>query len=305
MQVENPNILHDLKAPASLDNLIRVVGFGGARCGTSYLSQLLLSERVVTNAGVKEHHFYDSYFKFRLSKKINGWSNEQIDQVGLRQVKGELAEEVRSHRSLMLDDPQHYWQQYLEYINLPESNYSHIIDITPQYGLLPVDCLKMIIESHPKTRGILLLRDPIDRFWSGLKKRSPEIDLSIDDIYTKEIEGMKAGNVRIQARKSQMGTILKNVRMAFNELGKIDSLHVVIHDDLFGEKQMETLKSIFTFLGLPGDNIEDKADNRVNVTNDEKIPDDKWKELRPYFEKEYQLCFSIIGDNKMPGSWKS
>ena len=77
---------------------------------------------------------------------------------------------------------------------------------------------------------------------------------------------------------------------------------VIFHEEMFGERQYETLKGIFDFLDLQGNEIKSKVENKVNVTNPTTIDSDKRKVLTPYFSEEYKLC-SVLLKDKLPSSW--
>src|SRR5690606_19944895 len=42
-------------------------------------------------------------------------------------------------------------------------------EVTPSYSLLPPEGFSTILLAYPDARFVLILRDPVDRFWSGVR----------------------------------------------------------------------------------------------------------------------------------------
>ena len=93
MQINKDN----LSAPRTLHSYQRILGIGGARCGTTYMWTVLSSFPEVCDAGVKEHHFYDSVMRKGFNGNI-GWTQEKLTKVSNKCVSGVYAEDVKKFR---------------------------------------------------------------------------------------------------------------------------------------------------------------------------------------------------------------
>lgn len=86
-----------------------------------------------------------------------------------------LHENLRSHPEIFLHDAKelHFFDLHLgrglrHYKSLFRSGKGRICgEITPSYGILPADRIRLIHKQNPELRTILLLRNPMQRAWSG------------------------------------------------------------------------------------------------------------------------------------------
>lgn len=286
-------------APSRLRTKTRILGVGGARCGTTYIARVLRTYPYVVDCGIKEHHFYDSYFREGFDGVI-GWPQETIEKHADQATRGEKRNEVIAARKRMLHDPQAYWQQYLAYAS--GANVSHLVDITPAYGLIGAKNLAEAFRSHPDTRVILLLRDPIERFYSGCKKQALSSGRAVVSVVERELEAAKKGMYLIQARKSRMGRIVQNVSKAVEYADGSARLFVGFHEDMFDGTTQE-LERILRFCDIDPDLDARPVDKAVNMTTTEQSPEWLRRELGAMFCEEYDLVRAFMGNARLPAEW--
>lgn len=113
------------------------LGIGGMRCGTTWLDRQLRRHPDIRLARRKEVHFFDRRLEAagpRLPARVSAWS-----WYGQFFALGTLTGRLRG-------------------------------EITPAYGLLAEDTVAAIARRMPWLRLILLMRDPVERAWSHLRK---------------------------------------------------------------------------------------------------------------------------------------
>jgi len=292
-----------LKAPQPLRHYVRVLGVGGARCGTTYLHQMITSFPEACSAGIKEHHFYDSIFASK-DRPGTGWSQEQISDVTHAQCTGALREQICRLRASLLAEPANYWQQYQAYVDAFPQRYSHLVDITPAYSLLTEEQLVTMFAAHPRTKIVMLLRDPVDRFWSGAKKQAREHGVAPESVVEQEIARLRnrSGHTPIQIRKSELGTLAANVKAAAERAGDSVGLYFGFHEQIFGPEGPSHLRRIFDFLGLHGECSGDTSE-RINTTDETPVPEAVRHLVMPAFQQQYDQCFELFGESFIRELW--
>lgn len=121
---------------------------GAPRAATTWLFENLRADPQVFLPKLKELHFFDEPDANRADDRATG---------------------LRWHRHHYFDmsNPNHfrwYWLQFRPGIAVKKG------DITPSYSTLSAARVRLIHELMPSLKVIYILRNPIDRAWSGLRK---------------------------------------------------------------------------------------------------------------------------------------
>jgi hypothetical protein len=135
-----------------------LVGIGGQRCGTTWLYRYLRRHAEIWMPDIKEMHFWDEIFlpdersavKIQLAALQSGGSRQtsRIDALKARLAMG--SDQAK----------------YIEYFRQADTGVFG--EVTPAYSCLPVEGFKALKAIHPRVKLIFILRDPAQRFWSGL-----------------------------------------------------------------------------------------------------------------------------------------
>lgn len=165
-------------------------------------------------------------------------------------------------------------------------------DITPGYSTLPVTTVQAIAGWLPKTKIIVLVRDPIERFWSlvCMLLRRGEIDHSAAS-EPRVIRALVA-NPRTAAR-SYPSEISERWRRAFGE----SRIRIFFFDDIV-ESPGAVRSDILTFLGAdPAIAASiDAAHNRKAGQGKMPMPDTIRLELIGLFRDELLKCHALFGE---------
>lgn len=144
-----------------------VIGIGAQKAGTTTVSRELKRHPDFAFSGIKELHYFDSRHIPRLavyrSEKFKGLlasgtnprsgkkvSEERLKLLGLRVELGEGK----------LD----YVERFAREFDLPR--FRCFGEVTPAYALLPRAGFEEIRDTHPDTKLIFIMRDPMDRVLS-------------------------------------------------------------------------------------------------------------------------------------------
>jgi hypothetical protein len=151
----------------AFDDTTLFIGLGPPRSGSRWLSNylahhsdVLMSPIPILNYFTKEARFHE-YFETALRSQeekfgIKVASNTQPLPASLERLRD---------RVRMNHDP----AAYLEYFRKRWSSERVIADVTPSYYVEDRDMFARMRDAHGKVRFLLVLRNPIDRIWSGMR----------------------------------------------------------------------------------------------------------------------------------------
>jgi len=148
---------------------------GTVKSGTSWLYDYLRDHPDTYLRSIKEMQFFDRQAKGTLKGRIRKLDEEiarlQADLDGgkarwpawqLRQI----ADRLEYRAALASTNPE---AGYLDYLSAGAGGARLAGEMTPEYGLLPVEKLRAINALASDVRWILLLRDPVSRLWSHVR----------------------------------------------------------------------------------------------------------------------------------------
>lgn len=216
------------------------VGIGVAKAGTTWLSEYFKLHPEICISPVKEIHYFDEKF-FNSEQKIKRKRIEDLKKMAEKMSidinEGQI---FRLKQLLFLIEIYTNSTAYHKYFNWLNKNGKICGEITPKYALLPergfVEMRKFL--HNPKV--ILMLRNPIDRYWSQIrfhKNFIPNINLA--EYY---LHSFNKHNV---ISHSYYQNILPTVFRVFDRT----NVHVVFYEHLFDDNLKENeLKSICEFL---------------------------------------------------------
>jgi hypothetical protein len=224
---------------------------GAAKAGTRWLYDQLLFHPQVWMPPMKELHYFDGGFRFApekaqaaLARLLAGkrWTQKGLRRLDERDVV--FRKHAATHRPGTVD-----FAWYGELFAPKGEAISG--DITPAYSRLAPDMVSAIAQAFPRLKIILLVRDPVERYWSaramGIRKRASggiagrELQAFYDEV--------RAKTPRVIARFSQVEAA-RIWRSAFGE----QQFFIGQFDDLQSRADW-LLAQIFTFLGIDADRV--------------------------------------------------
>lgn len=140
----------------------------------------------------------------------------------------------------------HYWDRFAEQGPIP---YANLFpgpgvegEITPAYGFLPLEIIRVIRAAFPDLRLFYIMRNPIDRAWSaavmGMRREGRSFEETGDDWFL--------DNFRSSASlaRGDYEMCVRNWRLAFG-----DQLHLAFFDDVL-LRPVDVLAGIFSHIGV-------------------------------------------------------
>ena len=148
---------------------------GTVKSGTSWLYDYLRDHPETYLRTIKEMQFFDRLARGTLKGRIRKLDEEiarlqaDLDSGKARwpvwQMR-QIADREESRAALASSAPE---AGYLRYLSAGAKGARLAGEMTPEYGLLPVEKLREINALAPDVRWILLLRDPVSRLWSHVR----------------------------------------------------------------------------------------------------------------------------------------
>ncbi len=146
---------------------------GTVKSGTSWLYDYLRDHPETHLRSIKEMQYFD-----RLAKGTLLGCIRKLDQ-DIARLEGELATGKTRWLLRQIADRAEYRQvlksgsepteAYLAYLTAGAAERRLAGEMTPEYGLLPVENMRVINGLATDVRWILLLRDPVSRLWSHVR----------------------------------------------------------------------------------------------------------------------------------------
>jgi hypothetical protein len=163
---------------------ILLYGIGAQKAATTWLFEQLDKAPGVDLPRPKELHYWDcvrapfmTEFRYNMSKRFA--IPDTMDGLRFRiaakwkpALRARVAQAVR-YRSIFHDRPEDHGP-YLDYLGLARPGVRLVGDITPSYALLGRDTYAEMLASHSDVRFVFLMREPVARFWSGIRQRFRE-----------------------------------------------------------------------------------------------------------------------------------
>lgn len=171
---------------------------------------------------------------------------------GVKSATTWLYENLRAHPGVFLpaEKELHYFGlKWFKRLQWYAAHFEHAGDrvageITPAYGLLPVDRIRDVAELMPDLRLVLLMRNPVDRAWShAVMKLSREKRRPMESVPNSEIIGfLKSDACR---RAGDYAVMIGNWTTVF----PAERLFVAAYEDV-SNTPVELLQRVFSHLGV-------------------------------------------------------
>jgi hypothetical protein len=161
-----------------------LIGIGAQKAGTTWVFEQLARHPEVHLARPKELHYWDTIRapfaeRYRTLAVARGraireagrlerlsWRLRAMLKPALRKRRAEIL----AYERLLTGDPFDH-AGYTAYLAAGRRGQAVVGDITPRYAMLGAESFAEIAALHPDVRFLYLLRDPVDRLWSGVRHR--------------------------------------------------------------------------------------------------------------------------------------
>lgn len=282
--MKNRNISSD-----DFQQKLLVVGIGAQNAGTNWLYRYFFAHPQVYMSRIKELHYFDVKFRpdicgeftERIADKLRRKSGRFQDNPGGQRGLGTLVADLRGRVKMDADEG-----EYMQFFRGRVKKEIVFGEITPSYAILPKEGFRCIREQHENVKLIFLMKDPIERFWSRVRKTAMNLNkagqnVRVEDHFFNQI------NNKAAVERGLYNATIENALAVFPE----DQVHFEFFEYLFNDK---SIRGITGFLG-----IEFKKGNygRIKNPTPPREMTDEMKELaRKTLTPVYEYCFDRFGE---------
>lgn len=249
---------------------IFILGVGAQKAGTSWLHNMFERQKYCNMGFRKEYHIWDAKLSEHGKVFVLPLSNPDIARHALRRL-------MQNN-----DDIYGYYFKSL----ITETCYI-TGDITPSYAFLNFDAfehIKQVIEGFGfDLKVIFLMRDPVDRIWSGLRmhqKNKAKKGIFIDDDMLVE-DFMATFKVSGIPLRSNYKLTMKNIEAVFSE----DAILYAFYENLFTRTSIDQIDN---FLGIKLEGID--FEKKINQSPEKPLPDHAIEYALRELKEQYMEC---------------
>ncbi len=249
--------------PAVLPNFLCI---GAPRAATTWLHKRLQSHPSFFLPKVKELHFFDEELGLY-----------RADDTGLKW-----------NRSSYFDmNNESHWRWYS--LQFQKGRDKIKGDITPYYSTVSRARVELILQRMPRIKVIYIIRNPVERAWSGVRKtiwyQKGENDPTFQDM-DKLMSSIMHPEVLIRG----------DYKRAIENWGGVipkENMLYLFYDDIVSDSDTE-LDRVYSFLDpkLSVNTIEKPERSRVNSAPKVDMPDEIRQKLQNYYEEQIQYIES-------------
>lgn len=266
---------------------------GAQKSGTTWLWNYLKGHKQVFVSEQKELQYFNCKYYPEIFKSINDGYNKHLElqlQNPHHKKKYKMSSAYRNGFDTLKYRKKSFRNEayYLKYFKKHVSNEKCFVDVTPPYSALDADIYKKMIKLHPETKFIFIMRNPLDRFCSGIKH-----SYKITDINDELIDNC-INDINFKVRSNYKSTI-ENLEKA---MGK-EKLLYLFYEDLFCD---ETIKEICNFLGIEFKNGDYQI--RYRQTYEFDFSQNMLKQIFNSQKDVYEFIFEKFGE-KTPSNWRN
>ncbi len=268
-----------------------LLGLGVAKAGTSWLYRYFRQHPEVFMSPIKELHYWNMRFR---PDCCPDWDRKFASDL-VRLAEGVTPKspptlynqlEATVDRLRMNASEQAYMHFFRKRV---QSHHVAFGEFTPGYCLILEEGLRRLRAQHPKIRIILLLRDPVERFYSSLRMQERQDLIRALDVFMAEL---KDNHARVE--RCRYDLIIERLERVFGP----DELHIEFFETLFTN---EAVNRICQFVGVSeraGDFSAKVNDSPPGPPLPESLFDAALRELAPC----YDYCRQRFGA-RLPATW--
>lgn len=277
------------------------VGIGAQKAGTSWLARYFSRHPDVAFSPIKELHYFDSVYRKDLCASFDeiksNFLHNNISKynkgISSREIAHATAERIRclSLRLEMKYNPQRY-KDYFKIITT--ESHRAFGEITPAYSLLDAVGFKAIRAMYADAKFIFILRDPVERYWSKLRKKEQR----------QGIEQFNAKENILTSLENPQEFLRTDYKRTLTELYKVvprQDVCVIFYEKIMHQDTHEReLRKITDFLGI--EYINGDINTRVNPSQVKELPDEYIGKIANKFRHVYEYIEESKIDS-LPTNW--
>ncbi len=281
---------------------------GTQKASTTWLAKMLARAQGCHVAPAKELHYWSMLESGKPQSEIVDKRNRQIrktltamvrsttNPARIRAAYGLLRIQMTERRLAV--DPS--IESYIRALMRGWKGQAVAGELTPRYCLLPAEAIGSMAAMHPDTRFVFVMRDPVERMWSGVKhihqtdtRESGMVRRDILEAFEHAVRDPSSNAHRLSAYAELIPEIERGV--------PADRIAYFFHETIRTETEMARLSA---FLGL--DDVPADAGDRVNRSMHDALPmpADAARAARQALEPTYAFVAERFGA-RVPPSWRS
>ena len=266
------------------------MGIGAPKAGTSWLYGYLRDHSQIFMSPIKEMHVFDAWFR---PEQTRYW-DDRLAAAGASFAK-KVASPPTSRQKLLLaayraravmsEDIAGYMAYFRREVRDEHRAFG---ELTPNYSLIRQAGFAALRRQHPSVRLIYLLRDPVERLWSGLRMRQRD-----NDEYRAETGFIEALRDEPMIERSRYDLTLKTVWSEFPR----DDVWIGYYETLFDPI---SIRSLCEWIGV--DYVPADFARHPNRSPDVTMSPEQRSIARAMLDPVYRFCRDEFGSG-LPAAW--
>ncbi|MEL6769306.1 MAG: sulfotransferase [Pseudomonadota bacterium] len=284
---------------------VLLIGLGAQKAASTWLWEQLAAHPDVHLQLPKEHHYWDVVrtpfnWAFSVIAEVRRARTERAR--GIFRLREFWSAEARAERARLVayeglftgDVNDH--GRYLAYLSFSREGQRVVGDITPEYALLTRETYAEILAVHPDVRFVYILRDPVDRLWSGVRfrlrhlvERGVMAREGLLEAFKRALEGPE----QLDNRYSRYDLTIQALEAAVPR----ERILYLFYETMFEPSEIARVEA---FLGLEGIATSDERVNTQERILD--LPDGLAARAAASLSECYDFCGRRFGD-AVPAAW--
>jgi hypothetical protein len=273
---------HDI----AFDDASLLIGLGAARAGSTWISNYFERHNEILMSPIRVLHHFDpsDAFEHIYVKRVEALESTRASDRRAREAPPPRAlADYRERVAMHGNDT-----AFIGYFRRRWAGERVFVDVTPSYANLDREVFRRMRSVHPKVRFLFVMRNPIDRYWSVMRKAKTE-DPAFD-LYGKL-------DYRLGGRKPLWPHTYTDTLTELDAATPTADTAVFFFEDLFN---MESMDRLCNFLG-----VETAPADFARVLNSSAAAElslERRRKIYAKFASVYEFMHARFS-GRLPASW--